>query len=34
VSHDDRVAAFGRRIVEIADGWISGDRRVGAETAR
>jgi ABC-type lipoprotein export system ATPase subunit len=32
VSHDDRVAGFGRRIVEIADGWISGDRRV--ETSR
>ena len=32
VSHDERVAAFGRRIVEIADGWISGDRHV--ETAR
>jgi ABC-type lipoprotein export system ATPase subunit len=28
VSHDDRVAAFGRRVVEIADGWISGDRLV------
>jgi ABC-type lipoprotein export system ATPase subunit len=24
VSHDDRVAAFGRRIIQLADGWISG----------
>jgi ABC-type lipoprotein export system ATPase subunit len=23
VSHDDRVAAFGRRIIQLADGWIS-----------
>jgi ABC-type lipoprotein export system ATPase subunit len=23
VSHDERVAAFGRRVVELADGWIS-----------
>ena len=22
VSHDERVAAFGRRIVNLADGWI------------
>jgi len=27
VSHDERVAAFGRRVIELADGWISGDRR-------
>ncbi len=27
VSHDERVAAFGRRIIELADGWISGERR-------
>jgi ABC-type lipoprotein export system ATPase subunit len=26
VSHDERVAAFGRRVIELADGWISGDR--------
>jgi putative ABC transport system ATP-binding protein len=29
VSHDERVAAFGRRIVEIADGRIVADRPVG-----
>jgi putative ABC transport system ATP-binding protein len=23
VSHDERVAAFGRRVIELADGWIS-----------
>jgi ABC-type lipoprotein export system ATPase subunit len=23
VSHDDRVAAFGRRIIQLADGWIT-----------
>jgi ABC-type lipoprotein export system ATPase subunit len=22
VSHDERVAAFGRRVIELADGWI------------
>ena len=26
VSHDERVAAFGRRVIELADGWISSDR--------
>lgn len=26
VSHDERVAAYGTRIVELADGWISGQR--------
>jgi ABC-type lipoprotein export system ATPase subunit len=26
VSHDERVARFGRRVIEIADGWISADR--------
>jgi putative ABC transport system ATP-binding protein len=30
VTHDERVAAFGRRIIEIADGWISTDRPVVA----
>ena len=29
VSHDERVAAFGRRIIELGDGWISADRPVG-----
>ena len=28
VSHDERVAAFGRRVIELGDGWISGDRPV------
>jgi putative ABC transport system ATP-binding protein len=28
VTHDERVAAFGRRIIEIGDGWISADRAV------
>jgi ABC-type lipoprotein export system ATPase subunit len=27
VTHDERVAAFGRRVIELADGWISADRR-------
>ncbi len=26
VSHDERVAAFGRRIIELADGWITAAR--------
>jgi ABC-type lipoprotein export system ATPase subunit len=30
VTHDERVAAFGRRIIEIGDGWISADRAVAA----
>ena len=30
VSHDERVAAFGRRVIEIADGWINADRRIEA----
>ncbi|HEU4618369.1 MAG TPA: ABC transporter ATP-binding protein [Gammaproteobacteria bacterium] len=30
VSHDERVAAFGRRIIELADGWISGQQRTGS----
>jgi len=28
VSHDERVAAFGRRVIEIADGWINADRPI------
>ena len=28
VSHDERVAAFGRRVIELGDGWISADRKV------
>jgi ABC-type lipoprotein export system ATPase subunit len=27
VTHDERVAGFGRRIVELADGWIAKDSR-------
>lgn len=27
VSHDERVAAFGTRVIELADGWITADRR-------
>jgi putative ABC transport system ATP-binding protein len=27
VTHDERVAAYGQRVIELADGWISGDRR-------
>jgi ABC-type lipoprotein export system ATPase subunit len=26
VSHDERVAAFGRRVIELADGWMTADR--------
>ena len=26
VTHDTRVAAFGRRVVELADGWLTADR--------
>ena len=26
VTHDDRVAGYGRRIVELADGWIAGEK--------
>jgi ABC-type lipoprotein export system ATPase subunit len=29
VSHDERVAAFGRRLIELGDGWISADRKLG-----
>ena len=29
VSHDERVAAFGRRLIELGDGWISSDRKIG-----
>lgn len=28
VSHDERVANFGRRVIEIADGWISADKQL------
>jgi putative ABC transport system ATP-binding protein len=28
VSHDERVAGFGRRLIELGDGWISADRAV------
>jgi ABC-type lipoprotein export system ATPase subunit len=28
VSHDERVAAFGQRVIELGDGWISADRPV------
>jgi ABC-type lipoprotein export system ATPase subunit len=28
VSHDERVAAFGRRMIEIADGWINADKQL------
>lgn len=27
VTHDERVAAFGTRVIELADGWIAADRR-------
>ena len=27
VTHDERVAAFGKRVIELGDGWISADRR-------
>ncbi len=27
VTHDTRVADFSRRVVELADGWLTGDRR-------
>lgn len=30
VTHDERVADFGRRVIELADGWISSQRRAGA----
>jgi ABC-type lipoprotein export system ATPase subunit len=26
VTHDHRVADFGRRVVELADGWMTADR--------
>jgi ABC-type lipoprotein export system ATPase subunit len=27
VSHDERVAGFGRRLIKLEDGWISGEKR-------
>jgi ABC-type lipoprotein export system ATPase subunit len=32
VTHDERVAAFGRRVIELGDGWITADR--AAQTRR
>jgi ABC-type lipoprotein export system ATPase subunit len=32
VTHDERVAAFGRRVIELGDGWITADR--AAQTKR
>jgi putative ABC transport system ATP-binding protein len=29
VTHDERVAAFGRRVVELEDGWISAEKGAG-----
>jgi putative ABC transport system ATP-binding protein len=29
VTHDTRVADFGQRVVELADGWLTTDRRTG-----
>lgn len=29
VTHDERVAAFGNRIIELADGWLNGERNPG-----
>lgn len=29
VTHDERVAGFGRRLIELADGWISADKKIG-----
>ena len=31
VSHDERVAAFGRRLIELGDGWISSDRKLASD---
>jgi putative ABC transport system ATP-binding protein len=28
VSHDERVAAFSRRVIELGDGWITSDRAI------
>jgi putative ABC transport system ATP-binding protein len=33
VSHDERVAAFGQRVIELGDGWISADRRLAGARA-
>jgi ABC-type lipoprotein export system ATPase subunit len=27
VTHDERVAGFGRRIVELEDGWLAAEKR-------
>jgi len=34
VTHDERVANFSRRVIELADGWMSADRRLADEAAR
>jgi ABC-type lipoprotein export system ATPase subunit len=34
VSHDTRVAAFGRRVIELGDGWITTDRAAHTEGKR
>jgi ABC-type lipoprotein export system ATPase subunit len=34
VSHDTRVAAYGGRVIELADGWISTDRPASGEGSR
>ena len=31
VSHDERVAAFGQRIIELGDGWITSNRATSAQ---
>ena len=33
VTHDERVAAFGRRVIELGDGWITADRAAHAKLA-
>ena len=33
VTHDERVAAFGRRVIELGDGWITADRAAQAKRA-
>ena len=34
VSHDERVAAFGKRVIELADGWITNAGNDSAATSR